>query len=365
MAESLPVPLASAFGRYSAVPLNSPEWFAHVGQVARVIGSDRFHRELVELFGAAIDHDACWIIRYSRVAPPDVLFTKNVASDVVAYYTNIYASVDPFSEYWRNNGNPGVLQLNDVRAPGRAWDLYHKVFQTVASISDELGIFFSTVGHCCFGLFLERESGGFSPADIARAKLIFPMLEGFHRSHLGALFNSLRHLRGPQVEGFITRPTLIKDRFGVDVFSNEAWQKSAAGEPALTTLVEDLHTAGDCRPRALPPFTVKVEAFDRDFPLAPGGRMYVLDTEAPPRMEDPDRLLEEALKIFTPREREIVLLLMNGETTGGIAQKLNLSKGTIKNCRLRMYRKTGVGSERALVKHVMQHLDPRRDAPPG
>lgn len=360
MAEPLPALSFPAHGRYSAVCLNSPEWFDHVGQVARVIGSDRFHRELVELFGAAIDHDACWIIRYSRVAPPDVLFTKNVASDVVAYYTNIYASVDPFSEYWRNSGSPGVLQLNDVRSPGRAWDLYHKVFQTLASISDELGIFFSTVGHCCFGLFLERETGRFSQGDIERARLIFPMLEGFHRSHLGSLFNALRNPRGPQVEGFITRPTLIKDRFGVNVFSNEAWQKAAAGEPALAAAVEELHTSSDSRTRVLPQFSVKVEVFDRDFPLAPGGRMYVLDTPTPRRVEDPDRLLEEALRIFTPREREIVLLLMNGETTGGIAQKLNLSKGTIKNCRLRMYRKTGVGSERALVKHVMQHLDPQR-----
>ena len=86
--------------------------------------------------------------------------------------------------------------------------------------------------------------------------------------------------------------------------------------------------------------------------------MYVLDSPPSQEMEDPERLLDDALKIFTPRERQILLLLMNGETTGGIAQKLSLSKGTIKNCRLRMYRKTGVSSERALVKHVMQHLGP-------
>lgn len=359
MAEPLRAPSFSVPARYRAVRLNSPEWFEHVGQVARVIGSDRFHRELVELFGAAISHDASWIIRYSRVAPPDVLYTKNVASDVVAYYTNVYASVDPFSRYWRDNGNPGVLMLNDVRSSGQAWDLYHQVFQTLASISDEIGIFFSTVGHCCFGLFLERESGRFSSHDIERAKLIFPMLEGFHRSHLGALFNNLRNPRGPQVQGFITRPTLIKDRFGVDVFSNDAWREAGARTPALAEVVEELRAATGSQTRSLPPFIVKVEVFDRDFPLAPGGRMYVLDTPAPQVVEDPDRLLDDALKVFTPREREIVLLLMNGETTGGIAQKLNLSKGTIKNCRLRMYRKTGVSSERALVKHVTQYLGPR------
>ncbi|MFG1343433.1 LuxR C-terminal-related transcriptional regulator [Xanthobacter autotrophicus DSM 431] len=345
--------------RYSAVRLNSPEWFARVGEVARVIGSDRFHRELVELAGAAINHDACWIIRYSRVAPPDVLYTKDVASDVVAYYSNLYSSVDPFSEYWKNNGSPGVLMLNDVRSPGRAWDMYHKVFQTLASISDELGMFFSTVGHCCFGLFLERETGRFSQSDIERARLIFPMLEGFHRSHLGALFNDLRNPRGPQVEGFITRPTLIEDRFGVDVFANEAWREAAQRVPALADAVAALRVAPAGETHVCGSLTVKVEVFDRDFPLAPGGRMYVLDAPQREAGGDPDRLLEDALGIFTPREREILLLLMNGQTTGEIAQKLSLSKGTIKNCRLRMYRKAGVGSERALVKHVMQSIGAR------
>lgn len=345
--------------RYSAVRLNSPEWFARVGEVARVIGSDRFHRELVELAGAAINHDACWIIRYSRVAPPDVLYTKDVASDVVAYYSNLYSSVDPFSEYWRNNGSPGVLMLNDVSSPGQSWDMYHKVFQTLASISDELGMFFSTVGHCCFGLFLERETGRFSQTDIERARLIFPMLEGFHRSHLGALFNDLRNPRGAQVEGFITRPTLIEDRFGVDVFANDAWRDAARRAPALADAVEALRVAPAGTIHASGPLSVKVEVFDRDFPLAPGGRMYVLDAPQRGAEDDPDRLLEDALGIFTPREREILLLLMNGQTTGEIAQKLSLSKGTIKNCRLRMYRKTGVGSERALVKHVMQSIGAR------
>lgn len=339
--------------------MNSPEWFDHIGRVARVIGSDRFHQELVELFGAVIDHDASWIIRYSRVAPPDVLYTKNVPGDVVTHYTNAYSSVDPFSEYWRNNGSPGVLRLNDVRSHSESWERYHNVFQTLASIADELGIFFSTVGHCCLGLFLERESRPFSAGEIERARLVFPMLEGFHRSHLGSLFNDLLNPRGPRVDGFVTRPTLIRDRFGIDVFVNDAWREAAERTPALVAATEELQFASGEQSRTVPPFCVKMEVFDRDFPLAPGGRMFVLDSSAPPEVGDPDRMLDEALKVFTPREREIMLLLMDGESTGGIAQKLNLSKGTIKNCRLRMYRKTGVGSERALVMHLMQHISRR------
>ena len=55
------------------------------------------------------------------------------------------------------------------------------------------------------------------------------------------------------------------------------------------------------------------------------------------------------LSDFTRREREILALIMMGQSTGEIAQKLEISKGTIKNCRLRIYRKADVTSERALV----------------
>jgi len=43
---------------------------------------------------------------------------------------------------------------------------------------------------------------------------------------------------------------------------------------------------------------------------------------------------------------------MKGQATGQIAQALGISKGTIKNCKLRIYRKALVSSERDLVKKL-------------
>ncbi len=54
-------------------------------------------------------------------------------------------------------------------------------------------------------------------------------------------------------------------------------------------------------------------------------------------------------KTLSPRERDILLLLLDGRSTGEIAQRLTLTKGYIKNCRARMYRKLGVESERAML----------------
>ena len=59
---------------------------------------------------------------------------------------------------------------------------------------------------------------------------------------------------------------------------------------------------------------------------------------------------------ITPRERDILALILKGHTTGEIAQSLGIGKGTIKNYRLRLYRKANVGSERALVALFMPLL---------
>lgn len=66
---------------------------------------------------------------------------------------------------------------------------------------------------------------------------------------------------------------------------------------------------------------------------------------------------------LTPRERDILYLTLEGHSTGAIAQRLALAKGYIKNCRLRMYRKFDVSSEREMIsllspiiKHVHQSM---------
>ena len=82
--------------------------------------------------------------------------------------------------------------------------------------------------------------------------------------------------------------------------------------------------------------------------------MFVLEPRPSTQDEqDPNNRIADILQIFSPREREILTLIMKGYNTGQIAQDLQISKGTVKNCRLRIYRKADVSSERALLKKFM------------
>lgn len=335
--------------------LSDREWFQELGKLAASIGTDGFHRNLLSLFGRCIRSDSAWIIRYSRVAPPDVLYTSNVPDEIVRFYNKKCLHIDPFSIYWKEHGRPGVLTLTELTNSGPESVLYTKIFTAAAKISDEIGMFFSTVGHCCFGIFLEREKGGFTPADIRRANLIFPALEGFHKSHLGHLFNNLRRTDVSKADDLIRRPTSIRDRHGVEVYANDSWKSAVAADTSINPMLETIEPDASVQTLCTRGYLLRTETFDRDFPLAPGGRIFTLEPKAASTAAPVDYEAAAAvLQALTPRERGILSLIMQGENTGQIAQKLKISKGTIKNCKLRIYRKADVSSERYLVKKFVQ-----------
>ncbi|MGP8233478.1 MAG: LuxR C-terminal-related transcriptional regulator [Methylovirgula sp.] len=331
--------------------LNDREWFSRLGEVAKSIGSREFHHELVDLFGASIRHESCWAIRFSRAAAPEVLFTHNVAEDVVSTYSHNYSGLDPFSDFWQEQGRAGVIMLAEAKACSIRTEAYSRVFLPNAKISDEMSIFLPTVGNDCYGLFLEREQGLFSRADVERARLVFPALEGCHRAHMGWMFDNLHKSSNLEFSGLANKPLLIQDRFGLDVYANDAWSDAVAADGAIANLVGEFSACDHGQARVLDGCVLKFESLRGDFPLAPHGRLFVLE----PRNSSPRTVADISLEIaapaeLTPRERDIFELIMNGRTTGQIAQALKISKGVIKNYKQRIYRKVNVDSERALVR---------------
>ena len=59
---------------------------------------------------------------------------------------------------------------------------------------------------------------------------------------------------------------------------------------------------------------------------------------------------------LSPREREIVKLTLRGYPTSGIARKLELTVGTVKNYKHRLYDKLDITSEREVFSRFIAHL---------
>ncbi len=99
-----------------------------------------------------------------------------------------------------------------------------------------------------------------------------------------------------------------------------------------------------------------IESFGADFP--PGTERPDVCAGRPRRTAPACRggwraRTADLLLPVTPRERDILARIRKGQTTGEIAHTLGIGAGTIKNYRLRLYRKAGVRSERALVALFM------------
>jgi DNA-binding CsgD family transcriptional regulator len=338
--------------------IDAPGWFAHAGEVVKSIGTEFFHRELIKLLEASIRSEAVWIIRYSGEAPPDVVYTHNVPPSAERVYCEQCSGVDPFSMRWKTRREAGVFTLARLRDESVEYLLYTKLFLPAAGMEDELGVFFPVTAHNCFAFFLERQRGHFTRAEVERAELMYPALASFYRAHLGWLFNELRYTNTPEVTGLINRPTLIQDRVGEQVYANDGWSDLVRKAPKVTEVVAALEGSGASRVE-FDDFVLTSEVLGPDFPLAPGGRMFVTERHASDYGKAHRDNVSNVFRIFTPRDRDILDLMIQGRNSAEISDRLEISVGAVKNCKMRLYRKAEVATERALVAKFMPLYDGR------
>ena len=350
-------------------------FFVRLGEAAEAIGAAGFPRTLLRLLGTLISHDSAWIIRYSPNLAPEVLHTDGVRAPVVAWYCDTYSAFDPFARAWRLRPEPGVVTLGRAlaraQAPSPDGDIYVMTFQLMAGFADELAVILPMPGGSGLALFLQRNEALFTAEEEAVARLVCPALDGLHAAHVARLLLQLKSLADHPA----LRPELasvIVDRSFRALHANGRWLEAERRESGLLTWAAAC--VGD-EPRPSMDRSgrhVRVESLGASFPLAPGGWMVVLEEEADrtdASAADAERALASSrLPPITARERDILRLILQGRTTGEIAQRLGIGKGTVKNYRLRLYRKANVGSERALValfKPLLGELAPPEPVNPG
>ncbi|MCH8275908.1 MAG: helix-turn-helix transcriptional regulator [Armatimonadetes bacterium] len=219
-------------------------------------------------------------------------------------------------------------------------------------------MFLPGIGGAAIALFLERRTGRFSTTDVARLRLIYPAILGLHKAHLSRLFLTLASDVGgaswPETPGAV----LLVDRTGKRVFVNQAWRDAEAANPELERAIGDL-SPGHCDRVALAGGAMlHVEPLDADFPLAPNGKMHVLEVSGrrPIAFDYGQAVARFLPPELTPREREIVRLILASRSTEAIAKSLGIGKGTVKNHRRRLYYKLDITSERELFALFLDYL---------
>jgi DNA-binding CsgD family transcriptional regulator len=334
-----------------------------VGKAARAIGTDAFYRHLLHLMGHAIPHDMGMVMRYPRYAAPDFLHREKFPDRLAELYLTGFYRFDPFYRHWRKHRRCGVVSYRSVASADLRRGDYHRFYQRQADIADELGLFLPNVGHSAIGLFIERSKGRFTPREIERARAIYPAAAGLHDAHIARIFLDLRFNAGkPGLH--LPRATLLLDRSGRRVYADKDWQEAERRDPEIAKAVDRLSTGEEARLFLAEGRVLHVEALSADFPLAPAGRMFALETQGlspqpVPKATDPASMLGADL---TRRERDIVALILQGYPSSEIARKLKIGRGTVKNHRRRLYYKLDITSEREVFLLFMRALMP--EAPP-
>ncbi len=346
----LETPIASRDRRRSgrSEPFGGPVFWDAVGFASAAIGTETFYDRLLDVIGALVDADLLALVRYSSFGAPDLVIPRQNPVEVEAPYNSGLYALDPFHHYWQAFARPAVATLHQL-ATAELWGSpYAQEVLRAARISDELAIFLPSFGGASPTLLLDRADGTFTDAELALVEHAFPLVAGLHEAHLNAI----------TTRGFAShvdeKPLRIVDRCGRELSANSAWRKLLAEH--TSGLAEAIVALGDA-PQAhsrLPDGRILVRSpLSADFGAAPDGVCEEIETPAAATIPlSPFDWLEP----LTPRERQIVMLILEGHPIAGIAKRLGLRCGTVKNHRLRLYQKLDITTERELFLTHMRHL---------
>lgn len=328
------------------VPPSPPDLALLTAQAVDRLGEADFYDRLLDILGAAAPHDLAALVRYSRAAPPDLIIPRiEPTAPMMAYYQHFYA-FDPFYRHWKGGGEPGVYRLRAMDAKIGS-SLYAREFLAAMSISDEIAVFLPAIGDACPTLILDRAAGNFTSAELARVRRLFPLLSALHRRHLGLFIASGMAAEASPLGQ--QRPLRLVDHSGLSLFETQSWKDIAARtDKAVTEALAVVTERGPCI-IALPGHLIlRRTQLPPDFGPAPNGYCDEVTVDAGPSAAPGLELPAGMAARLTEREQQVALKMLQGYPVIEIARRLGLSRGTVKNYRLSIYRKLDITTEREL-----------------
>jgi DNA-binding CsgD family transcriptional regulator len=315
------------------------------------LGTSRFYDSLLDLLGTAAPHDLAALVRYSRAAPPDLIIPRiEPTVAMMAYYSHYYA-FDPFFALWKNGGETGVYRLRAVET-GIGRSAYAREFLTQMHIHDEIAVFLPPIGDASPTLILDRAKGNFLAAEVARIRRLFPLLAALHRRHLVAIATTGIDFGnspiGPE------RPLRFVDQHGRQIFATAAWAEHAM-DAEIAHAIQIVTARGPCTVHLKGQLALRRTQLPPDFGPAPSGYCDEIspDRQAGAAAPTTDDLPARIAGPLSERERTVVLLTLQGHPVIEIARRMGLSRGTVKNYRLAIYRKLDITTERELFLEFM------------
>ena len=300
--------------------LSSLLLFETLSMAIEAIGTPDFEKLLADAVGAVISHDFITMARYSsRDAPRFLIHSHTFPSHLAELYLKDYVTCDPYVPFWREGRKPGVVWLQDLTQDG-TFSRYTDEFMPQIDVTDEIGVFAPAVGTDSVAFFFNKRAGQFCQSDVDALRALYPTISALYRLHIRALILADEFAASPS----LGRPWRMTNALGTTIWMTNEWHQQNTPETVQvrTSIAQDFNV-------------------ENRFIWTIGNS----DTTPPTALEF-DQWAEQI--DLTPRERDIVKLTLQGHSTAGIAQTLDLSVGNIKNHKRRIYGKLDITSEREL-----------------
>jgi DNA-binding CsgD family transcriptional regulator len=311
-----------------------------------------FNPSLMQAQVGLLDADLAMVMRYSRHSAPDYEVWDKLEAEHIELYRGGLYRVDPIYRLSRNGEPRGVYSLEDVTSQAERSGDYFNLFLSLTGMADDLVVLFPGPAGTSIGLVYERRIP-FRRQEVVRLRQIFPLLEGLQATHERLMLAKLASLeRSPD------KPIRIVDHRGQGVFESKSWQRALIDHPGAATLLHALEGDIPASLELAPGLMLHAEPLDAGFALAPNGQLLLLETvnDGLPPLDYGQataRFLEDRL---TPRERDIVGLMLLGYPTLKVAERLRLSVNTVKNHKKRLYHKLDITTERELFLNFVSYL---------
>jgi DNA-binding CsgD family transcriptional regulator len=337
----------------------SAQVYAEVADVLGTIGALGFYDALSRFVARATGCDQRLVMRYAAFDRPAFVVNGFMTQEAVDLYLDGLYRLDPLQALCRTNRSPRVVSLRSAAAGSAGEEQYLAEIFRIAFIVDELAFLLPSHGGVSIAVCCEKGLEPFTDADRDHAAALLPLVAALHRQHIDTVFAaaSRRIGQGETVAG-LAGAIMVLDRAGRPVFANDAWRV----HPGVSGMEEKV---GRARAMGLTHLSlpdgevVHWDDLGAAFSLAPGGTMLMLER----RSDGPIRVgAQAAIDSFcaghdlTPREADIVRLILLGYPNARIAETLGLSPGTVKNHRWRLYYKLDITTERELFHLFLSAL---------
>lgn len=323
-------------------------------------GTPNFHDALLSAIGRLISWDTCGLIQYSKYSVPQYLLTKNVPQKEMQYYLEGFYRLDPFYRHWRLAGAQGVLNLHRIATDTsvNAVDTtdYETAFQPRTGMLDEVGVFCSKFDGVSDDFFFLRKKP-YSLDELAILDQTYEFIAALYALNLKINLNAIE-TGAPTAFSAGADFCAVIDRNGKTMFSSEGWEETIGRHSGLNENVTDLIRRDEADSFPFAGGYVSSQVLGDQHTLFPMGKVVLVSFgDLPETPVDLDEVLTTLYaEHLSAREMDVCRLMLRGHPTLSIAGILELSAGTVKIHKKRMYRKLDITSERELFVEVLSWL---------